>query len=146
MKKTRSVTRRQFVVMAGLVTAGVSSEVHGADTTPNAKSVLRARRVVTGHDAKVQSIVLQTGPAPRVVAPKTGPGFAMVEMWATDSPPALPIRHTDPTADMKAFIPPLNGSRFRLVEFPPASQRRLSPEVQRRSRGCVSPVISAGSA
>lgn len=133
MKKPRSVTRRQFVVVAGLAIAGASSAVQSADMTPKAKSVLGARRVVTGHDANNKSIFVQTGPAPRVVAPKTGRGFAMVEMWATDSPPALPVTQGDPTTDMKAFIPPLTGSRFRLVEFPQASRRRLSPEAQRKA-------------
>ena len=62
-----------------------------------------ARRIVTGHDANGKSIFVQT-------ASKSGPGFVMVEVWATDSPPALPVKQNDRTADLKAFIPPLTGS------------------------------------
>ena len=34
---------------------------------------------------------------------------------------------------MKSFIPPLGGSRFRMVEFPPASKRQMSPEDLRKA-------------
>lgn len=56
----------------------------------------------------------------------------MVELWATDSVPTLPVPSADPTVTMTSFVPPIGGTRFRLVEFPPASKRPFDAEAFHR--------------
>src|SRR5207248_1263721 len=87
-----------------------------------------ARRVVTGHDASGKSIVVENGPAQRTVKTRTLPGFAMVELWATDAKQKVPVTKRDPTVEMSSFVPPVGGTRFRLVEFPPASGKEFDAE------------------
>ena len=70
------------------------------------------RRVVTGHNAQGRAIFLSDGPAPAVF--DRGPGAT----------PASNAGSTDPTVGQPQRLPPpKNGSKFRVVEYPPDSQR-----------------------
>jgi hypothetical protein len=76
------------------------------------------RRVVTGLDDNSQSIVLFDSR----VAFAPGPfGIASTNMWITDSyPVGFPFKFKDDTATRPIGIsPPANGTKFRIVEFPP---------------------------
>ena len=81
------------------------------------------RRVVTGHNAQGRAIFLSDGPAPAVF--DRGPGAtAVTELWETSATPASNAGSADPTMGQPQRLPPpKNGSKFRVVEYPPDSQR-----------------------
>lgn len=94
----------------------------------------RIRRIVTGHDEQGKSIVLEDGAAPRSV-PIDGRGGAFVELWTTRAMPAPIDRASgEPAEDGVHLHPPANGTRLRIVDFPPEDEAvlaRLTPEVVR---------------
>jgi len=81
------------------------------------------RRVVTGHNAQGRAIFVSDGPAPAVF--DRGPGAtAVTELWETRSTPASNAGNADPTlGGQQRLPPPKNGSKFRVVEYPPDSKR-----------------------
>ena len=81
------------------------------------------RRVVTGHNAQGRAIFISDGPAPAVF--DRGPGAtAVTELWETSATPASNAGNADPTVGQPQRLPPpKNGSKFRVVEYPPDSQR-----------------------
>lgn len=89
------------------------------------------RRVVTGHDARGRSVIVEDGPSPNVLV--TGPGSGLTDLWVTDRVPADNRRPGDPAARPVVLEPPRGGSIFRFVEFPPDSERwgTGSPEHRR---------------
>jgi hypothetical protein len=81
------------------------------------------RRVVTGHNAQGKSIFLMDGPAPVVHSRGTG-ATASTELWVTNSTPADNSGGDDPTVSQpRRLPPPKDGTAFRVVEYPPDSQR-----------------------
>ena len=76
------------------------------------------RRVVTGHDATGKAIVLMDGAASKVNVRKTT-GGASTLLWVTDTTPADMSGNADAAERQVAITPPLTGSIFRTVEFPP---------------------------
>lgn len=94
----------------------------------------RIRRVVTGHDEQGRSVVLSDGPAPRAIT-IDGRGGAFVELWTTRAMPAPIDRASrEPPEDGVHLHPPANGTRLRIVDFPPeddAVLAQLTPEVVR---------------
>ena len=90
------------------------------------------RRVVTGHDAAGQSIFVMDGPAPHVYC--RSPGSAIVtELWETRAAPADNRGNAEVTDHAFRLAPPKNGSVFRIIEYPPDSQRLAALEQQRAS-------------
>ena len=92
------------------------------------------RRIVTGHDDRGRSVILEDGPPPRVVT-LDGRGSAFVELWTTRATPAPIDRASgEPAEDGLHLHPPANGTRLRIVDFPPEDQgvlAQLTPEVVR---------------
>lgn len=83
------------------------------------------RRIVTGHDQQGRSIIWKDGPAPSLFEPKARPGEAITELWRTDAAPASNRGNEDPAAAPPAapqLKPPVYGTVFRIVEFPPDAQ------------------------
>jgi quercetin dioxygenase-like cupin family protein len=81
------------------------------------------RRVVTGHNAQGRSIFIIDGPAPVVHSRGQG-STAVTELWETATTPASNAGNDDPTVGKPQRLPPpKNGSKFRVVEYPPDSQR-----------------------
>jgi hypothetical protein len=81
------------------------------------------RRVITGHNAQGQSIFVSDGPAP-VVHSRGAGATAVTEFWETDAMPPSNAGNADPTLGKPQRLPPpKNGSKFRVVEYPPDSQR-----------------------
>lgn len=76
------------------------------------------RRVVTGHNKQGKSIILRDGDAKNVVCPPHLPGIGLTELWETKVPAS---NAGDKDAADRPFNlePPLNGTVFRVVEFPP---------------------------
>ncbi len=79
------------------------------------------RRVVTGHDATGKAIVLMDGAASKVNVRKTT-GGASTLLWVTDTTPADMSGNADAAERQVAITPPLTGSIFRTVEFPPVGE------------------------
>ena len=76
------------------------------------------RRVVTGHDETGKAIVVMDGDAANVkVRPGTGIGATL--LWMTDETPSDMTSHADAAERETGVTPPLSGSIFRTVEFPP---------------------------
>ena len=81
------------------------------------------RRVVTGNNAQGKSIFIMYGPAP-VVHSRGAGATAVTEFWETRATPASNAGNDDPTTGQPQRLPPpKNGTKFRVVEYPPDSQR-----------------------
>jgi len=79
------------------------------------------RRVVTGHDADGQSIIISDATSPHVMPMMDQPNFAVMDFWKTFSRPADNSGKTeqDPRKLPIQVAPPQAGSVFRVVQFPP---------------------------
>jgi quercetin dioxygenase-like cupin family protein len=76
------------------------------------------RRVVTGHDARGNSVFVVDGPPPIVRMAPDGAYF--FELWNTDAVPA-PIAPAEPEpTERDLTVPPApGGTKIRINEFPP---------------------------
>ena len=90
------------------------------------------RRVVTGHTAEGKSCFLHDGPAPHVYQRSAGSSI-VTELWDTSTTPASNRGDADPTDRPFRLPPPRNGSVFRVISYPPDSERRASLEAERAS-------------
>ena len=124
-------TRRSFLG-AGVVTTLAACARSFNASLPTSESIANLRRVVTGRNQAGKSVVVQNGVAPRLVTTETLPGLALVEVWATDKIPPLPVSPIDLTTTMKSFVPGAGGTRFRIVQFPGASDRAFDQDAFRR--------------
>ena len=77
------------------------------------------RRIVTGHDAQGNAIVLMDGAAPNQKVRQTG--IVSTLLWVTDESPADVSGSADRAAREIGVPPPPNGSILRVVDFPPES-------------------------
>lgn len=77
------------------------------------------RRVVTGHDAEGQAIIVTDGALPQVVELAHIPGTIFHEVWSTTGSPAPVDNGPDPTLGVLSLPPPKNGTRIRFVDIPP---------------------------
>ena len=81
------------------------------------------RRVVTGHDAEGRSIILVDGPAPTVMT--TATNSTLTDLWETAQSPASNAGSEDASVRPVHLSPPKKGTIFRIVEFPPDSERNF---------------------
>jgi hypothetical protein len=81
------------------------------------------RRIVSGHDAQGKSIFIMDGSVGMPASRRSSAGTSVVELWQTDTMPADNSGDKDPTDHPYRLPPPTNGSVFRVVEYPPDSQR-----------------------
>jgi hypothetical protein len=83
--------------------------------------IRRFRRVVTGHDATGQSIIISDAMSPHIMPIMDQPNFAVTDFWKTFSTPADngPRTEPDPCQVPIQVAPPVSGSVFRVVQFPP---------------------------
>ena len=77
------------------------------------------RRIVTGHNAKGQSVIVSDGPSPHVLTLPGRGDFGLTNLWVTDRSPASNDGNADAAARTVVLEPPANGTIFRVVEFPP---------------------------
>ncbi len=77
------------------------------------------RRVVTGHDGRGRSVIVSDAPSPHVLTLPGRTDFGLTNLWITDSTPADNEGRADAAARPVALEPPVGGSIFRVVEFPP---------------------------
>ena len=80
------------------------------------------RRVVTGHNAAGKSIFVSDGPTPHVFS-RTKGSAVVHELWETARTPADNRGNADAIARSHRLPPPPNGSVFRVIEYPPDSER-----------------------
>ena len=96
------------------------------------------KRIVTGHTQNGKSIFVSEAEPSQVVTLENWHGLALIELWATDSSPTLPVDQSEPTVGMSSFVPGPGGTRFRIVQFPSApeaqqaSESRADPEAIRQ--------------
>jgi hypothetical protein len=80
------------------------------------------RRVVTGHNTAGKSIFIADAPTPHVF--RRTKGSAIVhELWETAGTPADNRGSADAIARGHRLPPPKHGSVFRVIEYPPDSER-----------------------
>lgn len=79
------------------------------------------RRVVTGHDPNRKAMVIMDGEAGNVKV-RQATGICATLLWRTDSTPTE-LSDTDAADRETGVNPPLTGSIFRIVEFPPEGDR-----------------------
>ena len=92
------------------------------------------RRIVTGHDARGRSVIVEDGPPPRVarIGGELGPLF--YEVWNTRETPAHIDRASgEPHEDGITLAPPKSGTRIRVLDVPPEdpSFSAITPEQAR---------------
>jgi hypothetical protein len=97
------------------------------------------RRVVVGLDANNKSVVMFDGQMPL----KSGEyGLNSTNLWVTNSYP-LGFSFKDDTAAFPVGVSPLdNGTKFRVVEFPPldaATEAKMPPGFLMKAVGPVAP-------
>ena len=98
------------------------------------------RRVVTGLDERNKAVVLFDSRL--TLAP--GPyGITALNLWLTDSYPAGFSFKDDPATKPIGISPPDNGTKFRVVEFPPldaATEAKMEPDFLQKSVGDRAPM------
>ena len=80
------------------------------------------RRVVTGHNAAGGSIFMIDGPTPHVFSRTKGSAIVH-ELWETTGTPADNRGNADAITRSHRLPPPKSGSVFRVIEYPPDSER-----------------------
>jgi mannose-6-phosphate isomerase-like protein (cupin superfamily) len=97
------------------------------------------RRVVTGLDADNKSVVMFDSRLPLQAGPY---GLRSTNLWVTNSYP-LGFSFKDDTSSIPVGVSPLdNGTKFRVVEFPPldpANEARMEPGFLMKAVGPVAP-------
>ena len=92
------------------------------------------RRIVTGHDAEGNAVILSAAPPGRVVdLSDHGPRF--YEVWNTRETPAHIDRDSpEPHEDQLTLAPPPNGTRIRVLDIQPETEelRSMSAAEARR--------------
>jgi mannose-6-phosphate isomerase-like protein (cupin superfamily) len=81
------------------------------------------RRIVTGHDTEGKAIIISDAPPVRsqLVGGPGGPTF--FEVWHTLETPAFIHDQPDETDEHGLVLPPpKNGTRIRVIEFPPEGE------------------------
>jgi len=97
------------------------SEAPQAAKVAPGPEIRRFRRIVTGHDAQGQSVILSDEPCPHVVPIMNQANFAVTNFWKTTATPADNGRATevDLCRQLTPVAPPDGGTVFRVVQFPP---------------------------
>ena len=80
------------------------------------------RRVVTGHDAAGRSTFIINAASPHVFSRTKGSAIVH-ELWETTRTPADNRGGDDAIARGHRLPPPKNGSVFRVIEYPPDTER-----------------------
>lgn len=77
------------------------------------------RRVVTGHDSRGRSVVVDDGVPPRTHEFVSFPGFVNSLAWTTDPGEPLNMLGEDCTGKAESLLPPPGGTRLLLLTVPP---------------------------
>jgi hypothetical protein len=98
----------------------MSEAASAAKVVPGGE-IRRFRRVVTGHDADGQSIILSDETSRHIMPIMNQANFAVTDFWRTLATPADNGTKAagDPCGLPIQVAPPAGGSVFRVVQFPP---------------------------
>jgi len=94
------------------------------------------RRVVTGHNAQGQSIVVSDGPAPFVHVKPNDPDWYSTDVFRTDGSPARIVAEPSETTEgPRRQLPTKRSSVIRVNHFPPESEadRNMTAEESERA-------------
>ena len=80
---------------------------------------MRARRVVTGHDAQGKAVIVGDERVEPITVTLL-PGVEFHRVWGGDEPPRFPNDGAMPPNPM--YFPPIGGYRFGFFTLPPAAQ------------------------
>lgn len=83
----------------------------------------KPRRVVTGHDAQGNSIILTDSEAPNSRTLVAAGGLQRTELWETRAFPPSNAGVADGAEHTNTLAPVKDGTMFRIIEFPPDSER-----------------------
>ena len=83
------------------------------------KGPIIIRRVVTGHNADGESVIVADEVAPRAHTYAFTPGMFSALVWATPSIPAIPSSGDDPTIGVTSYVPEPGATRLIVNHFPP---------------------------
>lgn len=98
----------------------MSNAIDLAQTVQVSSQVGTYRRIVTGSDEHGKSYIVSDANCANVQAIMGMPEFATTELWKTsETPVRLSEEPADPAAGPVVLPPPLQGTVFRIVEFPP---------------------------
>ena len=86
-------------------------------------SAPKVRRVVTGHDADGKPTIWIDGEASNHKFPNEK--ITSTLMWSTDASPTRIFGNDDEGDRVLGSAPPLNGSRFTMMEFQPGNEANL---------------------
>ncbi len=81
------------------------------------------RRIVTGHGAAGEAMIWIDGDATNHKFPNDK--ITSTLMWSTDASPTQLLGSEDEGARILGSAPPLNGSRFTIMEFRPGNEANL---------------------
>lgn len=77
------------------------------------------RRIVTDHNERNGSFIVQDSQVPRILK-VSGRGVVFHETWNTDASPVQIGRgFVEPVGKDAVLSPPAKGTRFRVIDFPP---------------------------
>ncbi len=82
------------------------------------------RRVITGVDQEGRSCIVSDEQAACVAEMASMPGLTLTDVWETTTSPANNEGSDDAVARPVRLEPPVGGSLFRIVEFPPDTMWR----------------------
>jgi mannose-6-phosphate isomerase-like protein (cupin superfamily) len=119
--------RRVIYLIAAVLLAGATADAS------------EIRRVVTGLDANNKAVVMFDSRMPLRPGPA---GLNATNLWVTNTYP-LGFSFKDDTSAIPVGISPLdNGTKFRVVEFPPldaATEAKMEPDFLMKAVGPVAP-------
>ena len=85
------------------------------------------RRIVTGHDAQGEAVIQSDAPPPRIHQVGGEGGAWFYEVWNTRATPApIDAASGEPAEGGVVLAPPANGTRIRVVDFPPETAQTAS--------------------
>jgi hypothetical protein len=104
----------------------MSGDRSTASVVPSIPYIPSQRRIVTGHDAEGNSIIVSDGLAPNLVQPAATPNMAMIDLWETTGSPASNEGNVDAADRKMPLSPPKSGTILRILHLPPEKERDFS--------------------
>jgi mannose-6-phosphate isomerase-like protein (cupin superfamily) len=93
------------------------------------------RRIVTGHDERGRAVIVADGTPPHTVR-RDSTGTVSWPLWVADETPASLHGNHDRGVPSPGIAPPIGGSVFRIVDFPPvADEAALAPALMATAMG-----------
>jgi len=77
------------------------------------------RRVVTRCTKKGTSELVSDGAPTQIVNLEDFPELEIINLWATEDLPIIPVDRNDPTLETSSFLPNPGSTRFRIVRISP---------------------------